>query len=63
MVYSGLDIGMAGAPLVFGLMMDANRPAAVWVGIAVFQAALIASVLKPPGGAVRQRARSVDDGA
>jgi MFS transporter, FSR family, fosmidomycin resistance protein len=44
-VYSGLDAGMAIAPLVFGLLMDAKQPLAVWVGIAVFQALLIVSAL------------------
>jgi len=40
-VYSGLDIGQAFAPLVFGLLMDWHRPADVWLGIAVAQALLI----------------------
>jgi MFS transporter, FSR family, fosmidomycin resistance protein len=44
-VYSGLDAGMAVAPLIFGLLMDAKQPLAVWVGIAVFQALLIVSAL------------------
>ncbi len=37
-VYSGLDIGMATAPLLFGTLMDAHRPAWVFVFIGVFQA-------------------------
>jgi len=45
MVYSGLDTGMALAPLGFGVMMDAHQPAGVWIGIAVFQGLLIASAL------------------
>ncbi len=45
MVYSGLDIGMAVSPTAFGLMMDGGHPAWVWVGIALFQAALIGSAL------------------
>jgi MFS family permease len=40
-VYSGLDAGMAIAPLGFGWLMDHGRTAAVWIGIAVFQALLI----------------------
>jgi MFS transporter, FSR family, fosmidomycin resistance protein len=44
-VYSGLDAGMAIAPYGFGLMMDAQQPLAVWVGIAVFQGVLIVSAL------------------
>jgi len=42
-VYSGLDIGQAVAPLLFGTLMDLHRPAQVWLGIAVVQAVLIAS--------------------
>jgi MFS family permease len=42
-VYSGLDIGQAIAPLVFGTLMDLHRPAQVWLGIAVVQGVLIAS--------------------
>ena len=45
MVYSGLDIGMSVSPTLFGLMMDARHPSWVWVGIALFQAALIGSAL------------------
>lgn len=45
LVYSGLDIGMSVSPAIFGLMMDAQRPAWVFVGIAVFQGALIGSAL------------------
>jgi len=40
-VYSGLDIGQAFAPLVFGPLMDLHRPADVWLGIAIAQALLI----------------------
>ncbi len=42
-VYSGLDIGQAAAPLVFGSLMDMHRPADVWLGIAIVQGLLIAS--------------------
>jgi len=44
-VYSGLDIGQAIAPLVFGSLMDMQRPAQVWLGIAVVQGVLIVSAL------------------
>jgi FSR family fosmidomycin resistance protein-like MFS transporter len=37
-VYSGLDIGLASAPLLFGALMDAHHPASVFVLIGVFQA-------------------------
>jgi MFS transporter, FSR family, fosmidomycin resistance protein len=40
-VYSGLDIGQAFAPLVFGPLMDMHRAADVWLGIAIAQALLI----------------------
>jgi predicted MFS family arabinose efflux permease len=42
-VYSGLDIGQAIAPLVFGTLMDLHQPAMVWLGIALVQAVLIRS--------------------
>jgi MFS family permease len=42
-VYSGLDIGQAVAPLLFGTLMDMHRPAQVWLGIAVVQAVLVVS--------------------
>ncbi|HEV7914273.1 MAG TPA: MFS transporter, partial [Albitalea sp.] len=42
-VYSGLDIGQAVAPLLFGSLMDMHRPAQVWLGIAAVQAVLIVS--------------------
>ena len=40
-VYSGLDIGQAVAPLLFGTLMDLHRPAQVWLGIALVQGVLI----------------------
>ncbi len=40
-VYSGLDIGQAVAPLLFGSLMDLHRPEQVWLGIAVVQGVLI----------------------
>jgi len=45
MVYSGLDVGAAFAPAVFGVLMDTGRPALIWAGIALFQALMIASAL------------------
>lgn len=42
-VYSGLDIGQAAAPLVFGALMDAHRYQGVWLGLVLFQTVLIAS--------------------
>jgi MFS transporter, FSR family, fosmidomycin resistance protein len=42
-VYSGLDIGQALSPLVFGSLMDAGQYRGVWLGLALMQAALIVS--------------------
>ncbi len=42
-VYSGLDIGQAIAPLVFGALMDQRNWQGVWLGLVVMQAVLIAS--------------------
>ncbi len=42
-VYSGLDIGQAAAPLIFGSLMDRQLFGAVFVGLALTQAALIAT--------------------
>ena len=36
-VYSGLDIGLSLAPLLFGALMDNNHPSWVFIGIGVFQ--------------------------
>lgn len=42
-VYAGLDIGQAAAPLVFGRLMDHAQYTSVIVGLALVQAVLIAS--------------------
>jgi MFS family permease len=42
-VYAGLDIGQATAPLLFGGLMDQGQYRSVIVGLAVVQAVLIAS--------------------
>ncbi len=42
-VYAGLDIGQAVAPLIFGRLMDAGQYASVILGLALVQAVLIAS--------------------
>ncbi len=36
-VYSGLDLGLSMAPLLFGAVMDAHHPSWVFIGIGVFQ--------------------------
>jgi len=42
-VYAGLDIGQALAPLLFGRLMDLHQYATVWLGLALVQAILIAT--------------------
>ncbi len=42
-VYAGLDIGQAVAPLVFGRLMDSGQYTSVIVGLALVQGVLIAS--------------------
>ena len=43
MVYAGLDIGQAMAPLVFGRLMDGGQYTSVILGLALLQGVLIAS--------------------
>lgn len=45
-VYSGLDIGQALAPLFFGSLMDHQRFGSVFVGLAIAQGALIFSAFR-----------------
>lgn len=52
-VYSGLDVGLVFAPLVFGALMDAGRYGSVWIGVALMQALLIATAFN-----VRRNARA-----
>ncbi|MYM82087.1 MFS transporter [Duganella sp. FT50W] len=51
-VYSGLDSGLALGPLLFGALMDANRPSAVFVFIGIFQALVILTAVGV-GGSTR----------
>ena len=53
-VYSGLDIGQAIAPLAFGTLMDLHRPAAVWLGIALVQGVIVTTAFN-----VRKARRTV----
>lgn len=57
LVYSGLDAGMAIAPVAFGWLMDHGMPAAVWLGIALFQALLIVNAMGV-GRAANRRAQA-----
>ncbi len=45
-VYSGLDIGQAISPLVFGLLMDQQAWAALFVGLAAVQITLVATAFR-----------------
>ena len=42
-VYAGLDIGQAVAPLIFGTVMDQRQYSGVWLGLVIVQGVLIAS--------------------
>ena len=44
LVYSGFDIGQAAAPLAFGLLIDQQRYAGVFMALALVQLMLIATV-------------------
>lgn len=58
-VYSGLDIGLAVSPLVFGPLMDAGRFGAVLIGVAVLQALAVPTALRVGQGARRTAPASV----
>jgi len=44
-VYSGIDAGLALAPLVFGPLMDAGQPTSVLWGVAILQSLAIVAAL------------------
>ena len=45
-VYSGLDTGLATAPLIFGPILDGGHYSAMWIGVAVFQGLAVISALR-----------------
>jgi MFS transporter, FSR family, fosmidomycin resistance protein len=45
-VYSGLDVGLAATPLIFGPLLDHGRFSAALVGVAVLQCAALASAAR-----------------
>jgi len=45
-VYSGLDIGQALAPLAFGALMDRQQYRGVWFGLVLMQAVLVTSAFR-----------------
>jgi MFS family permease len=55
-VYSGLDIGLALSPLVFGPMLDAGRYSAPLVGVAILQVAALLLAVVVGSGTRRLRA-------
>lgn len=52
-VYSGLDTGLAIAPLLFGALMDADHPAWVFIGIGIFQCLAILTAVSVGANTVR----------
>ncbi len=57
-VYSGLDIGLAGAPLLFGAVMDAQRPMWVFIGIGLFQILAIVTAVGVGSNTARNVAKA-----
>ncbi len=57
-VYSGLDIGLSMAPLLFGALMDATHPAWVFVGIGVFQCLAIVTAIGVGTNTAKNAARA-----
>jgi MFS transporter, FSR family, fosmidomycin resistance protein len=45
-VYAGLDIGQAVAPLIFGRLMDQGNYQGIWMGLVMVQGILIASAFR-----------------
>jgi predicted MFS family arabinose efflux permease len=45
-VYSGIDLGAAVGPFIFGFFMDAGLPKALFFGIAIFQLMVIPTVFR-----------------
>jgi len=54
-VYSGLDVGMSIAPLMFAAMLDHGHPAWVFVGIGLFQTLALFTALGLGGSTQRAR--------
>jgi MFS family permease len=57
-VYSGLDIGLSFAPLIFGALMDTHHPAGVFIAIGVFQVLALFTAVGVGGNAVRRQAHA-----
>ena len=55
-VYSGIDLGAAVGPFIFGFFMDAGLPKALFLGIVLFQLMIIPTVFKVSAGATAKAA-------
>ena len=53
-VYSGIDLGAAVGPFIFGLFMDAGLPKALFFGIVLFQLMIIPTVMRVSSDALPQ---------
>lgn len=54
-VYSGLDIGLSLAPLIFGIIMDGGHPSWLFIGIGVLQAMALLTAVKVGKGCEDKR--------
>lgn len=52
-VYSGLDTGLATAPLIFGPILDGGRFSLMWIGMAIFQGLAVFTALRVGQRALR----------
>ena len=52
LVYSGLDVGLAAAPLIFGMLMDAHEALFVFVGVSI---ALVLAIIAAQAVAIEAR--------
>ena len=55
-VYSGIDLGAAVGPFIFGFFMDAGLPKALFLGIVLFQLMIIPTVIKVSAGTLPKTA-------
>lgn len=58
-VYSGLDAGMAAAPVLFGLIMDGGKPDWVFIAIGGFQFLALLTALTVGNGSRRQQTEAL----
>jgi len=55
-VYSGLDVGLSAAPLVFGSLMDRGAPRSVLGGVALLQTLAVLTALQVGRSVPRRQA-------